>query len=199
MTAILTIAEAARRIAAKQVSPVELAKTHLDRIRRLDPQLNAFLVVTEERALADAKAAEARQMSGTLRGRLDGIPIAHGHLHTAGIATAHSRLLSNVPSRVTHQSGRTASCWALDTRVCLRRTFVDLPWPPARNPGTGTLYRRIILGTGAAVCSDPRTGLHRRLIRGPAAFAALPASQPMVCPAGESCRWLSRSIMGPMA
>ena len=65
MSAILTIAEAARHIAAKKLSPVELAKTHLDRIRRLDPQLNAFLLVTEERALADAKAAEARQMSGS--------------------------------------------------------------------------------------------------------------------------------------
>ena len=65
---ILTIAEAAQLIAAKKLSPVELAKTHLDRIRRLDPQLNAFLMVTEERALADAKAAEARQMSGALRG-----------------------------------------------------------------------------------------------------------------------------------
>lgn len=82
MTAFLTIAEAARRIAARQLSPVELAKTHLDRIRRLDPALNAFLVVTEERALADAKAAEARQMAGTLRGRLDGIPIAHKDITT---------------------------------------------------------------------------------------------------------------------
>ena len=64
---ILTIAEAAKLIAAKKLSPVELAKAQLERIGRLDPQLNAFLTVTEERALADAKAAEARQMSGSLR------------------------------------------------------------------------------------------------------------------------------------
>jgi aspartyl-tRNA(Asn)/glutamyl-tRNA(Gln) amidotransferase subunit A len=62
MSEILTIAEAGRRIAAKQLSPVELTKSHLDRIRRLDPKLNAFLMVTEERALADAKAAEARHI-----------------------------------------------------------------------------------------------------------------------------------------
>src|SRR5204863_8626122 len=61
MSAILTIAEATKRIEAKQLSPVELAKMQLERIRRLDPQLNAFLLVTEDRALADAKAAEARQ------------------------------------------------------------------------------------------------------------------------------------------
>ena len=62
---ILTIAEAAKQIAAKKLSPVEFAQAQLDRIRRLDPQLHAFLLVTEERALADAKAAEARQMSGS--------------------------------------------------------------------------------------------------------------------------------------
>ena len=102
MSEILTIAEAARRIAARQLSPVELATMQLDRIRRLDPQLHAFLLVTEERALADARAAEARQMAGTLRGRLDGIPIAHKDIYnTAGIrTTAHSRLLQdNVPTR----------------------------------------------------------------------------------------------------
>ncbi|MEI7876236.1 MAG: amidase family protein, partial [Alphaproteobacteria bacterium] len=74
MSAFLTIAEAGRRIAARQLSPVELTKIHLERIRRLNPQLHAFLLVTEERALADAAAAEARQMSGQRRGPLDGIP-----------------------------------------------------------------------------------------------------------------------------
>src|SRR5260370_8298879 len=111
MSAILTIAEAARRIATKQRSPVELAKTHLDRIRRLDPDLNAFLLVTEDRALADAKAAEARQMSGALRGKLDGIPIAHKDIYnTAGIrTTAHSKLLKdNVPTCDAH----TVKKWA---------------------------------------------------------------------------------------
>jgi len=50
---VLTIAQAAALIASRKLSPVEFVKTHLERIRRLDPQLNAFLVVTEERALAD--------------------------------------------------------------------------------------------------------------------------------------------------
>ena len=93
MSEILTIAEAARRIAAKQLSPIELTRSHLDRIGRLNPSLNAFLLVTEERALADAKAAEARQMAGTLLGPLDGIPIAHKDIYnTAGVrTTAHSK------------------------------------------------------------------------------------------------------------
>ena len=108
---IPTIAEAAKLIAAKKLSPVELAKTHLERIGRLDPELNAFLMVTAERALADAKAAEARQMSGSPRGKLDGIPIAHKDIYcTAGIrTTAHSKLLeNNVPTRDAH----TVKKWA---------------------------------------------------------------------------------------
>src|ERR1044072_3067468 len=97
MSEILTIAEASRRIAARKLSPVEVAKSHLERVKRLDPALNAFLLVTEERALADAKAAEARQMSGTLRGPLDGIPIAHKDIYeTAGTRTpAHSKQLEH--------------------------------------------------------------------------------------------------------
>ena len=50
---------------------MELTISHLDRIRRLDPKLNAFLLVIEERALADAQAAEARQVTGASRGKLD--------------------------------------------------------------------------------------------------------------------------------
>src|SRR3954470_5771874 len=143
MPDILTIAEAARRIAAKQISPVELTKSHLERIRRLDPKLNAFLLVTEERALADAQAAEARQMGGTLRGKLDGITIAHKDIYnTAGIrTTAHSKLLEhNVPTR----DAQTVKKWADAGTVMLGKLAthefafggpsLDLPWPPPRNP-----------------------------------------------------------------
>src|SRR4051794_15909784 len=101
MAGFLTIAEAASQIAAKKLSPVELAKTCLDRVKQLDSKLNSFLLLTEERAMADAKAAEARQMSGSLKGKRDGIPIAHKDIYnTAGIrTTAHSKLLEgNVPA-----------------------------------------------------------------------------------------------------
>jgi aspartyl-tRNA(Asn)/glutamyl-tRNA(Gln) amidotransferase subunit A len=90
-----SIAEAARQIAAKQISPVELTRGCLDRIERIDPSVRSFLLVTEERALADARAAETRVMRNEARGSLDGIPIAHKDLfNTAGIrTTGHSRLL----------------------------------------------------------------------------------------------------------
>jgi aspartyl-tRNA(Asn)/glutamyl-tRNA(Gln) amidotransferase subunit A len=192
MSAILTIAEAARRIAAKQLSPVELAKTHLDRIRRLDPDLNAFLLVTEERALADARAAEARQMAGALRGRLDGIPIAHKDIYnTAGIrTTAHSKQLEhNVPTRDAH----TVSKWADAGTVMLGKLAThefafggpsfDLPWPPARNPWNRDHFTAgSSSGTGAAVAAGlilGGTGSDTGgSIRGPAALCGIAGIKP---------------------
>jgi aspartyl-tRNA(Asn)/glutamyl-tRNA(Gln) amidotransferase subunit A len=192
MSAILTIAEAARLIAAKKLSPVELAKTHLDRIHRLDPDLNAFLLVTEDRALADAKAAEARQMSGALRSKLDGIPIAHKDIYnTAGIrTTAHSKLLEhNVPTRDAH----TVKKWADAGTVMLGKLTThefafggpsfDLPWPPARNPWNRDHFTAgSSSGTGAAVAAGlilGGTGSDTGgSIRGPAALCGIAGIKP---------------------
>ena len=66
--------ELAERIRTRELSPLELAHAVLDRIHRLNPKLNAFLTVTAERALTEAKAAEARARWGALLGPLDGIP-----------------------------------------------------------------------------------------------------------------------------
>src|SRR5262249_49490707 len=95
MTEILTIAEAAALIAARKLSPVELARAQLGRIERLDGELRCFLLVTAERALADAKAAEAAIMADGPKGPLHGIPIAHKDIYcTRGIrTTGHSRVL----------------------------------------------------------------------------------------------------------
>jgi aspartyl-tRNA(Asn)/glutamyl-tRNA(Gln) amidotransferase subunit A len=189
---MLTIAEAAKLIAAKKLSPVELAKTHLDRIGRLDPQLNAFLMVTEERALADARAAEARQMSGSPRGKLDGIPIAHKDIYcTAGIrTTAHSKLLKdNVPTR----DARTVAKWAEAGTVMLGKLSThefafggpsfDLPWPPARNPWNREHFTAgSSSGTGAAVAAGlimGGTGSDTGgSIRGPAALCGIAGIKP---------------------
>lgn len=189
---LLTIAEAASQIAAKKLSPVELAKAQLERIRRLDPQLDSFLLVTEERALADAKAAEARQMAGTLRGKLDGIPIAHKDIYnTAGIrTTAHSKLLEhNVPARDAH----TVKKWADAGTVMLGKLAThefafggpsfDLPWPPARNPWNREHFTAgSSSGTGAAVAAGlilGGTGSDTGgSIRGPAALCGIAGIKP---------------------
>jgi aspartyl-tRNA(Asn)/glutamyl-tRNA(Gln) amidotransferase subunit A len=192
MSAILTIAEAGRRIAAKQLSPVELTKMHLERIRRLDPQLHAFLLVSEERALADAGAAEARQMSGQRRGPLDGIPIAHKDIYnTAGIrTTAHSKLLQdNVPVRDAHTVRKWADAGTVMLGKLATHEFAfggpsfDLPWPPARNPwNTDHFTAGSSSGTGAAVAAGlilGGTGSDTGgSIRGPAALCGIAGIKP---------------------
>jgi aspartyl-tRNA(Asn)/glutamyl-tRNA(Gln) amidotransferase subunit A len=97
----LGVDEASRRIAAKQLSPLELTRAYLDRIERLNPRINAYITVTAEQAIAQARALEAELAVGRRRGPLHGIPIAlKDNIDTAGIrTTAASALFADrVPS-----------------------------------------------------------------------------------------------------
>ena len=92
----LTLAEITRALAAKQFSAEELTRSLLTRIQQLDPQLNSFITVTEEQAIAQAKAADARRAKGE-NGALLGAPIGHKDLFcTQGIRTScGSKILDN--------------------------------------------------------------------------------------------------------
>ena len=85
---MLSIREAAELIRKKNISPVELTKACLARIERLNPVLNAFITITAESALAQARDAESDIQRGRWRGPLHGIPIALKDLFdTAGVKT----------------------------------------------------------------------------------------------------------------
>jgi len=85
---LLSLEEAAQLLATKQISPVELTEALLARIERLNPKLNAYMTVTAEQAIAEAKAAESEIAAGKHRGPLHGIPIAHKDLFdTSGVRT----------------------------------------------------------------------------------------------------------------
>ncbi|HCA23067.1 MAG TPA: Asp-tRNA(Asn)/Glu-tRNA(Gln) amidotransferase GatCAB subunit A, partial [Pseudomonas sp.] len=75
----LTLAEIAKGLEAKQFSAEELTRSLLARIEQLDPQLNSFITVTPEQAVAQAQAADARRAAGE-NGALLGAPIAHKDL-----------------------------------------------------------------------------------------------------------------------
>jgi aspartyl-tRNA(Asn)/glutamyl-tRNA(Gln) amidotransferase subunit A len=91
-----SVAELAAGLKAKEFSAVELARHFLARIAAANPQLNAFLTVTAERALADAARADAARAAGRA-GPLTGVPIAHKDIFcTDGIKTScGSRMLDN--------------------------------------------------------------------------------------------------------
>ncbi len=83
-----TIADAARAIQARELSPVELTEAHLRRIEALDATLGAYITVTADLAMAAAREAEDAVGRGDYRGPLHGIPLGLKDLiDTAGIPT----------------------------------------------------------------------------------------------------------------
>lgn len=84
----LSLSEAADLVRARKVSPVELTQACLDRIARLNPVINAFITVTGESAMREARRAETEIQRGKYRGPLHGIPIAiKDIIDTAGVLT----------------------------------------------------------------------------------------------------------------
>jgi aspartyl-tRNA(Asn)/glutamyl-tRNA(Gln) amidotransferase subunit A len=98
---LLELAEASQAVQKKEVSPVDLTQSCLKEIERRNPELNAFITVTAESALAEAHKAEAEVARGEWRGPLHGIPLAVKDLaETAGVRTtaASAVLKDNVPA-----------------------------------------------------------------------------------------------------
>src|SRR5207237_8416776 len=91
----LTIAEAAKLIQQRELSPVELVDSRLARIEKLDGRLHSFIRVLADSARAEARAAETEIAAGKYRGPLHGIPLGLKDIYeTAGIATTgHSKVM----------------------------------------------------------------------------------------------------------
>jgi len=84
----LSLSEAAQLIRTRKLSPLDLTRECLTRIERLDRKLNAFITVTADSALANARQAESEIQRGRWRGPLHGMPIGLKDLiDTAGVRT----------------------------------------------------------------------------------------------------------------
>jgi len=103
--AFLSAAELGRAFARRDLSPVEVTRHLLERIERIDAGLRCWITVTSERALDQARAAEAEIGRGALRGPLHGVPIGIKDLvDVAGVrCTSGSRILAE------HVSARDAA------------------------------------------------------------------------------------------
>ena len=98
----MTILEAAAGLRARKVSALELTRTCLERIDKLNPKLNAFITVTREAAEKRASEMDAELARGIDRGPMHGIPIAYKDLvFTKGVrTTAGSKIYADfVPDR----------------------------------------------------------------------------------------------------
>jgi aspartyl-tRNA(Asn)/glutamyl-tRNA(Gln) amidotransferase subunit A len=91
-----TIAEISRDLAAGEYSSTEITTDLLSRVKDLDKGLNSFITVTEEQALAQAKAADERRAAGNAT-PWTGVPMAHKDIFcTKGVlTTCGSKMLSN--------------------------------------------------------------------------------------------------------
>ena len=159
----MTILEAASRLRARSVSSEELTRASLATIARLNGQLNAFLTVLEETALARARAMDAELAAGRNRGPLHGIPVAVKDVFsTRGVrTTCGSRLFADfVPSIdaavvekldaagavLVGKTGMHELAYGI-TSNNPHFGAVRNPWDPARIPGGSSG------GSGAAVAS----------------------------------------------
>ncbi len=159
----LTVAAAARLIEQRQISPVELTQALLDRIAALDAQINAFITITGELALKQARAAEAEIGAGRYRGPMHGIPFAlKDIINTEGILTSgHSKIaMDNFPAHDATVVTRLYESGAVLLGKLATHEFAhggpsfDLPWPPARNPWNPAHFTgSSSTGPGAAVAA----------------------------------------------
>jgi amidase len=85
----LELTELAARIRAREISPVAITRSLLERIASIDAALDSYAVVTADVAMAEAASAEAEIAAGHYRGPLHGVPIAVKDLFwTEGVPTA---------------------------------------------------------------------------------------------------------------
>jgi aspartyl-tRNA(Asn)/glutamyl-tRNA(Gln) amidotransferase subunit A len=213
--AFMTIAEMARRIAEKELSPVELTTALIRRAEALDPQLNAYLLPTPDRALDQARAAEREIASGRYLGPMHGIPFGLKDIYaTSGIrTTGHSRTaIDTVPDFDATTVAKLSAAGAVLTGKLATHEFAhggpsfDLPWPPARNPWNRDHFTGgSSSGSGAAVAAGlvpaalgSDTG---GSIRGPAAFCGIVGLKPtygLVSRYGVYANSFSFDHAGPM-
>ncbi len=213
----LAFAGAARQaqlIASGELSSRELTELHLERIARLNPELNAFRVVLAEPALAEADAADARRARGE-GGVLNGVPVAikddadvagqstpFGTAANASVKGADSAMVARLRGAGAVVIGKTH---VPELMVCCFTETLTFgatrnPWDTNRTPGGSSG------GSGAAVaaglCGVAHGSDGAGSIRIPAAWCGLFGIKPQrdrvpLAPYGDA--WYGLSTYGPLA
>jgi aspartyl-tRNA(Asn)/glutamyl-tRNA(Gln) amidotransferase subunit A len=211
-----TIAEAGRRLRDGSLTSQALTAAYLACIRSLEPQLNMFITLTEERALATTAARDAELAAGVDRGPLHGIPIVQKDIFdTAGVTTTVGARFFR--DRVPGEDATTVQRLEAAGVVTLGKTNMNEfaagvsgtnafygdthnPWRPGHSPGGSSS------GTGAAIAAGlclGGTGTDTGgSIRVPAAWCGIAGIRPtygLVSLAGVFPRAFSLDTAGPLA
>lgn len=188
----LSAAAMARNIREKKLSPVELVEAHLNRIERLNRKLTAFVSLDPERALAEARAAEAAVMRGERVGALHGVPLSiKSSIDVAGLRCEAGSALraGHVPARDAPLVARLRAAGGIilgttnvpemlmgyETQSPLYGT-TNNPWDLGRTPGgsSGGEAAAIAAGLSAAGVGSDGGGS----VRVPAHFSGICALKP---------------------
>jgi len=188
----LSIVDASALIRRKAVSPLELTQAFLARIEKINPLVNAFITVTAEQALQQARDAEKEIQRGQWRGPLHGIPIGLKDLiDTRGIRTtaASAVFKDRVPAEDAEVVRKLKSAGAvllgkLNMHECaFGGTSVPSHYGPVRNPwNRSRIAGGSSGGSGAAVsaglCCGALGSDTAASVRHPAAYCGITGMKP---------------------
>ena len=174
----LTLEEASTKLASGVVTSADLVNACLARIDVYNSKINAFITVTREAALAQAKTLDAERRAGRTRGPLHGIPIAlKDNIDTAGVRTTAASAVydDRVPAEDAEVARRLSAAGAVLIGKTNLHEFaaggtsatsyfgpVRNPWALDRNPGgssggsaaavaTGLCYAALGTDTGGSI------------------------------------------------
>jgi aspartyl-tRNA(Asn)/glutamyl-tRNA(Gln) amidotransferase subunit A len=164
---LLTASETAEAVRKKKISPVEITETYLQRIELLDPILHAYITVTTELALAQAKGVERRVMKGQTDSPLLGVPVAvKDQFWTKGIRTtcgssAYKDFVPEVDATVITRLRDAGSILLGKLHMQLGALQEDPPpfgecrnvWDPERHPGGSSTGSAVALAAHLCAAS----------------------------------------------
>ena len=188
----LTLTDAARMIAARELSSLELVEATFARIAAFDARLDSHVTVMTESALSAARAADAEIANGRRRGPLHGVTVALKDIYdTEGVLTAGgSRTgLGRIPDRDAETVRRLKAAGAVITGKLTTHEYAhggpsfDVPWPPARNPWniehfSGGSSSGSAVAVAAGLCLGALGTDTGGSIRGPAALSGTTGLMP---------------------